>query len=183
MATNQSQTSQREALADATAKYSTSRAWQWQYENDNPRLTTHFLQRWNERTPPGAVSPETAWDHAVGIGDHLVEYFEDSGGQVADEVRLYHGQTSSGEYYTPLFIVCGSPEGAAEYHVRTTYQLDNVADPRVAAGLMVTAWTCSRMHADSPATDTPTDHVPIPDVLVPGFTRAFMQSIAECDER
>lgn len=128
--------------------------WYWRHEEGNPRITTHCQDRWDERTPAGAVAPETAWEHAVGVGDDVLDAFEDQGGQTPDEVRLYHGVTAAGETYSVLFIVCGTRDGD-EYHARTVYPIGDVDDPRLRMYLAVVEWQAACMYGDTAACDTP----------------------------
>ncbi|WP_135302614.1 hypothetical protein [Haloarcula amylovorans] len=50
---------------------------------DTPFVTAHAADRWDERTAPDSVAPETAWAHAQRI---------DAGGPFRSvDVRLHHG--------------------------------------------------------------------------------------------
>lgn len=141
---------------DAEHDTATSREYRWRHEHGHPRITQHAQDQWDARTPPGSVSPETAWENAVGVGDGVLDAFEDHGGQTPDEVRLYHGVTDAGEAYTILFLVCGRPGDAGdEYHVRTVYSPSGTDDPRLRAYLAVVTMQCAQMHGDEAAVDTP----------------------------
>lgn len=154
-----------------------SAEWRWRHERGNPRITTHCQERWDERTPPGAVAPETAWEYGVGVGDGVLAAFADQGGQTPDEMRLYHGVTdppnAPGEPYTMLFIVCGTRDDD-EYHARTVYPVGDVVDPRMRMYLAVVEWQAANMHGDDDACDTPTQPVFDGGMVPAAFVEAWV---------
>lgn len=101
--------------ADAEATYDTSKykygefyssEWRWRNEYGHPRITDHAAEKWDERTPPSAVSPEWAWLHSKRV-KYLTECDDltDRDGTTPDGVRLYYGRTLDGKGYTVVFLV------------------------------------------------------------------------------
>lgn len=90
-----------------STKYSTSGnpRWTWVHQKGNPHLTSHLQERYDERTPRWACSPETAWEDGVDVSD-LAPYLEDQGGQTPEEVRYYAESNLSGtDWHGVVFIV------------------------------------------------------------------------------
>lgn len=151
----------------------TNSEYRWRHAHGHPRITKHAQEMWDERTPPGSVSPETAWEHAVGVGEELSDWFKDATGQTPGDVRQYHGETPAGERYTMLFLVCGERgDGGDEYHVRTVYQEDEDAG-KIQALLAMVRWQCTRMHGGADAADTPQELVFEEAFLPRSFVRAL----------
>ncbi len=71
-----------------STKYSITSSERWSFDRQNPNLTIHALNRYDERTPSWASSPERAWTEGVDVSD-LAPYLEDQGGQTPEEVRYY----------------------------------------------------------------------------------------------
>ena len=92
-----------------------------------PIISGHAEDRWDERMPSTAAGIESAWQRGIPV-DHVVSYFEDEEGNVADRVRVYRAVTCTGTEYSALLI-------ARDGVLRTAYQYDGVADSRVEAYL------------------------------------------------
>lgn len=84
----------------------TASDYEWHYQLGHPRITAHVEDRWNERMPADARSPEFAYVHGVrdvGIATHphFVEYR--NGDEIRpDAVTLYAGMTGTAEYVAVL---------------------------------------------------------------------------------
>ena len=92
-----------------------------------PIISGHAEDRWTERMPASADGIETAWQRGATV-DHVVSFFEDEDGNVADRVRLYRAVARDGTAYSAVLIARGGV-------LRTAYQYDGVADSRVEAYL------------------------------------------------
>jgi hypothetical protein len=90
-----------QSTGNRTTKYSItwSTRWHWEHDEGNPRLTDHALTRWDERMPPSAVAPETAWEQSVGV-DYINQHFDDT-----EEVRLYAERDAKDNRYAAVFII------------------------------------------------------------------------------
>lgn len=62
-----------------STKYSITESQRWSFDRDNPNLTIHIENRYDERTPEWASSPETAWMDGIDVSD-LAPYLADNGG-------------------------------------------------------------------------------------------------------
>jgi len=71
-----------------STKYSITSSERWSFDRNNPNLTIHLEDRYDERTPHWASSPEHAWTNGVDVSD-LAPYLEDRGGQTPEKVRYY----------------------------------------------------------------------------------------------
>lgn len=71
-----------------------------------PQLSSHCLDRYDERTPAGTVSPEAALQAAIpddGIAEH--PRFGDASDDYPDPDRVWiHTDYADGEWYTIVFI-------------------------------------------------------------------------------
>lgn len=81
----------------STHKYSTdtpsrfidaTHRWEKQAD-DRPHFSDHALERWDDRTPDDAVSPETAWERGIDADELRMEVFADADGRAPDRVRVY----------------------------------------------------------------------------------------------
>lgn len=118
-------------------KYTVSERTRWQHEHD-VRLSDHAIDRYDDRTPPGAVSPETAFEASKPAGcirharefKRLVSTHDNRPDrhEPPDEVRLYCGYTPRGERYTAIFIIRSS---GGDTVVTSVYPLAFIRDNRV----------------------------------------------------
>jgi hypothetical protein len=72
--------------------------------------------RWDERAPPGAVAPETAWADAHSVGRLRFHDHFDAGRGPPDEVRVYHG-----DGWSMVFV-------RMEFRVVTCYRVSAIWD-------------------------------------------------------
>jgi len=90
-----------------STKYSVSKAVSWRNEvAGRPRLSDHALNRWDERMPAGAVSPERAWSRAVQLRDPMTALV--SNGDM-DTAALF-AETVAGEVYGAVFLLSEDSE-------------------------------------------------------------------------
>ena len=121
----------------ATKYNASSPTREWRYQG-HPRITTHCLERWDERMPSGAASPEHAYIHSARVHG-LETHPEFDGGRTPTPggIRVYRGRTDDGELYTAIFIEGGRqfPEDA----LVTVYSMDLIEDSAVRAYLHAVA--------------------------------------------
>lgn len=90
----------------ATTKYSISEGSRWRHKTGK-YLTIHAQDRWDERTPTDARSPEWVFERATRARDaERLEVFREGGhsSMDTDSVWVYRGQTASGEHYGAVFV-------------------------------------------------------------------------------
>lgn len=162
-----------DAVYDTATKYATNTEVRWRQQG-NPRITYHCEQRWDQRTPAGSVSPETAWCHAVGIPPVFAAVFATTSGETPSELRVYRGCVD-GEGFGVVFVVCGDTqnEETPAYHVRTVYDTALIEDMRVRAFVAYAEWECCRMHHASDGAGVPADPVFDARVLPSGFVASL----------
>lgn len=94
----------------------------WRGLHDNPHISKHALDRWDERTPPESRSIEYAYLRSKECEvAHKHSEFCLSSGRRPDEVRVYGGVTDEGNQYFPLFIICNN-------NIVTVYDTQYVKD-------------------------------------------------------
>lgn len=84
-----------------SSTYSVPKSSQWAF--DNPRMSNHAAERWDERTPPDSISPEEAFEQSVDVS-LVADAVEDKDGETPDELYYYYG-TEAEESYGALFLV------------------------------------------------------------------------------
>lgn len=111
-----------------TAKYRVTDRDRWTLRH--PRLSDHALDRWDERAPEGARSPEFGYIFSERVDELLgARHFHDTANDKdADLIRVYHGQTVSDERYAMVFLghdVAGGFAGE-DVVITTVYRARNV---------------------------------------------------------
>lgn len=109
-------------------KYSVGRnaRWRWDNEQNNPHMTIHLQERWDERTPIWAKSPEHAYLHGVDI-DHIIGYFTDNGGQTPERA-VYFAERRRDDGYGVVLLI-------RENCVVTVYRLASIENTAIRAFL------------------------------------------------
>ena len=121
----------------ATKYTASSPTRKWRYEG-HPRITKHCADRWNERMPAAAASPEFAYlnsTEASGICGH--PEFTSGETPTPGGIHVYRGETPDGEQYCAIFL-----EGGRDYSedaLVTVFSVDFINDPAVRAFLHATA--------------------------------------------
>jgi hypothetical protein len=87
-----------------STKYDVGGRARWAHSKGLPNPSDHTLDRWDERMPADARSPEHAIERSkgTGIADH--DHW-DHHDRRPDTIRVYHGRTRSGTYYGAVFVV------------------------------------------------------------------------------
>jgi len=97
------------------SKYAVGRAMSWRNERDGrPRFADHVVGggaegagRWDQRTPPGAVSPETAWERGVDLDDSVLMWFANNQGRVPEQCRLFAERVGDRQYAVLMPVIDG----------------------------------------------------------------------------
>lgn len=91
----------------------------------HPRLSDHALERWDERAPDDARAPEFGYLFSIGVKELLgARHFHDSSkDKDATLIRVYHGQTRSGEQYGMVFV--GHEIADDDVIITTVYRIQN----------------------------------------------------------
>jgi hypothetical protein len=87
-------------------KYSISPSRRWRHAGDDrPRLAAHITGRcvdepgrWDERTPAGAVSPETAWTDGVALASETMTWFDPVDNERPSRARAFAERVDGGIY-------------------------------------------------------------------------------------
>lgn len=118
----------------ASTKYSAGGPeWRWRRHDGHPRLTTHCLDRWDERMPDDARSPEFAYlNSTVAPGIEYHPYFDKPDRVRPDAIYVYRGRTVGGETYSAVFIEGGRFD---ERGLVTVYSIETIRDSAVRAYL------------------------------------------------
>lgn len=99
--------------------------------NRGIRLTQHAAARWDERTPPDSVAPETAYDHGVDLPGYITRGIENPDHGDLDRTRLFArraGPTPGRTPYGAVFLI-------RDGHIVTVYTIDRFGDPPLEAYL------------------------------------------------
>lgn len=90
------------------------RADRWERgRHDRPRLSEHVIgpgennDRWDERTPSWAHSPEYAYIHGVEVENLSMDAFTSPSGNTPDRVRVFGERTERGQYAVVILICNG----------------------------------------------------------------------------
>lgn len=98
-------------------KYSVPKSKRWELQNDI-ELSTHAMERWDERTPSASVSPEIAWERGEDIRHpELLDLRRLDGCYsrgIPDRVRVYRDDSVAA-----VFVV-------NEHVVATIYSIDGI---------------------------------------------------------
>jgi len=104
-----------------SSKYSIGPRTRWRMQTESrPRLSDHIVGgssedgpgRWDQRTPAGAVAPETAWERGEDLPEHLLPWFEREDGTQPVQARLW-AEIVDGEWYAVVFLVSERPDRCA----------------------------------------------------------------------
>jgi hypothetical protein len=121
------------------AKYSVSPSQRWRHAgpDDRPRLSAHITGRtldepgrWDERTPAGAVSPETAWADGVALPPETMAWFDPDDNQRPDRARAY-AERVDGDVYGVIMPVFDRGDST----VATVLRIDHIDEPPIRAYL------------------------------------------------
>lgn len=126
-----------------------------------PRLSKHaILDRWDERAPGGARSPEFAFLHSEPIEElRGSRHFHDaSKDKDADLIRVYHGQTADGERYGMVFL--GHDSAHDGIIVTTVYRIEDVRSGPLRSYLWALAHEAGGIVDESAAPDPFEDGIP-----------------------
>lgn len=115
-----------------STKYSVSPTERWRLQSETrPRFTEHSLERFDERTPEWAHSPEHAYLEGIPLHG-VLDLLTDKGGQTPERARLYAESKSPSEYYGVVLIIRNN-------HVMTVLSLSGFEDKALQAYLEVLA--------------------------------------------
>lgn len=128
----------------------------------HPRLSKHaIIDRWDERAPDGARSPEFAFLYSEPIEElRGSRHFHDaSKNKDADLIRVYHGQTADGERYGMVFLGhdAGDLDGVV---VTTVYRIDDVRSGPLRSYLWAVAHEAGGVVDEAAAPDPFADGIP-----------------------
>jgi hypothetical protein len=127
----------------------------------HPRLSDHVLERWDERTPDGARSPEFAFLYAEPVIElRGARHFHDSSKDTdADLIRVYHGQTADGERYAMVFL--GHQDGSRDdVLITTVYNVEDVRSGPLRSYLWAVSHEAGGIVDEAVAPDPLADGIP-----------------------
>lgn len=122
-------------------KYSISAPCRWRLSGpaDRPRLSNHITGRcvdepgrWDERTPAGAVSPETAWAEGIPLAPEILAWFDPIDNEQPSRARVF-AESVNGTVYGVVLPVFGHGDPT----VSTVLRVRRINDPAQRAYL----WT------------------------------------------
>lgn len=116
-----------------STKYSISPRERWRMQAETrPRFTRHALNRYDQRTPHWAVSPQTAYEQGIRLSG-MLDLFADADGSIPDRAVYNVELRSACEWYGVVLLI-------RDNHVRTVYSLTGMEDRALQAYLEVVAF-------------------------------------------